>query len=177
MRLFETQSLLPETAEGGAVDGREDEDGDRDAEAGADHRTVRVENRPSLCFPHGEIVYDMAWHPKMNSSTQEHCFLMTAAKNLPISLYDAFRGKKVAGYPAYRLGGDDLQSPLSLTVSDHWIYAGYSDCIRSFDIEGSGAEEERIETGKKISSGTPQRYTIRSLSLHPAVCFLIRSFS
>ena len=58
----------------------------------------RPEFAPSVIMQEGEMIYDFAWYPRMDSNVPETCFIVTTAQYHPIHLFDAFDGHIRATY-------------------------------------------------------------------------------
>ncbi|CAG5120627.1 unnamed protein product, partial [Candidula unifasciata] len=82
------------------------------------------------------IVYDYAWHPKINLAQQDHCRVACTCSGIPIHLWDTTTGQIVANYRAYDQF-DEITAAYSLSFSldGQKIYAGYNKAIRIFDTD------------------------------------------
>lgn len=55
----------------------------------------------ALTIKEGGLIYDTCWYPFTNSWAPETCCILSASKESPIHLWDAFTGNLRATYRAY----------------------------------------------------------------------------
>nr|CAG4642538.1 EOG090X06W9 [Evadne anonyx] len=129
-----------------------------------------TEINPALKIKEGELIYDYCWHPHMSSWHPETCLLASTAKNSPVHLWDAYRGKLVATYRAYN-SVDEVEAASSISISPDGekLYCGFDKCIRVFDIKIPGRECDLRPTKFKDGCTPSQSGIVSCIAVNPAL--------
>jgi len=126
--------------------------------------------KPALKIKEGELIYDYCWHPNMSSWHPETCLLASTAKNSPVHLWDAYRGKLMATYRAYN-NVDEVEAASSISISPDGekLYCGFDKCIRVFDIKTPGRQCELRPTKFVDGITASQSGIISCIAVNPAL--------
>ena len=80
---------------------------------------------PAVVMKEGELVYDFAWFPNMNSSDPSTCCLATTSQYQPIHLYDAYDGSIRGTYRCYNhLDEVEAARSVAFDTLGEKLYAG-----------------------------------------------------
>ena len=116
----------------------------------------------------GDGIYDYAWYPLMHSTEAASCCFLSASRDHPLHLWDAYTGALRASYAAY----DHLDEVTSaycaaFEPTGRRIYAGFERTVRIFDVTrpGRGCEARPTCATKKSRDG--QRGIISCLGFAP----------
>lgn len=100
----------------------------------------------------GGTLYGYQWYPFMDSMKVETCVFISTAQNVPIQMYDAYRGELVASYRGYNhLDENTHANSLMFTADGSKIVGGYDRCIRIFDTSRPGRECDERSLGSRKS--------------------------
>lgn len=146
--------------------------------------TMRLFNLPQACYgteqlqgepeaitsvlqvPVGEMVYDYAWSPLMNSMDPASCFFATSSRDHPVHIWDAFTGELRTTFRSYN-NVDEIWAPHSIGFSHTGAHlvCGFKNKIHLFDVERPGRNyTERTLNGK----GPSQSGIVSSIAFSPA---------
>ncbi len=124
-----------------------------DARAAADmeyesiEEEEEVEISSSLCINVGEMVYDAAWYPVMNSWAPETCCVVATTRDHPVRLFDAYTGKLRASYRSYdRVDAVVAPKSLAFAPGGGTIYCGLKDAVHVFDVSRPGRDYSAFST-------------------------------
>ncbi|XP_072179905.1 telomerase Cajal body protein 1-like [Diadema setosum] len=107
-----------------------------------------------LQISEGELIYDYAWYPQMNSYYPETCCLVSSCRDHPVHLWDAFSGSLRGTYKPINTV-DELSTPHSLCFSRNGkrLFCGFNKQIRIFRTDRPGRDCEVIPTKGKGAAG------------------------
>ncbi|OWA54247.1 Telomerase Cajal body protein 1 [Hypsibius exemplaris] len=97
-----------------------------------------------------DLVYDYCWYPKMSSSDQATSCFLTTARTAPIHLWDAFSGALRASYiPKNSVDAVVAANSVAIDPSGVLIVAGFTNCVRVYDISRPGEDCDLLEMSTK----------------------------
>ena len=126
----------------------------------------------------GDSIYDYCWYPLMHSAEPSSCCFLSASRDHPMHLWDAYTGSLRASYAAYN-HLDEITSTFSTAIDPDGtrLYAGYDRAIRIFDLGRPGRQCELRATSKNRKSREGQRGIISCLHCSPDRCGLFAAGS
>ena len=126
----------------------------------------------------GDSIYDYCWYPLMHSAEPSSCCFLSACRDHPMHLWDAYTGSLRASYAAYN-HLDEITSTFSTAINPDGtrLYAGYDRAIRIFDLGRPGRQCELRATSKNRKSREGQRGIISCLHCSPDRCGLFAAGS
>ncbi|ORX65383.1 WD40 repeat-like protein [Anaeromyces robustus] len=124
--------------------------------------------KPVLNICDGESIYDFCWYPYMNSSDQTSSVFISASRDLPIHMWDAYYGNLRASYCTYDIY-DQIVAPHSINfnLDGSKIYAGLNNLIQIFDISRPGEPVDKKLTTPSRKSKHGQKGIIACMDFNP----------
>lgn len=149
---------LPADAAGGRIDN----------DGGAARGTAREELRVEVDVREGDSIYDYCWYPLMDSSEPGTCAVVSASRDHPTHLWDAYDGRLRASYAAYN-HLDEVVAAHSAVFepSGARLYCGFERCIRIFDVCRPGRQCETRPTAATRKAREGQRGIISTIAFAP----------
>lgn len=124
----------------------------------------------ALSIQEHDLIYDYQWFPGMDSTRPETCAMLSAARDHPLHLWDAYSGSLVATYRAYDHADEVIAAQCASFDSDGTrIISGYrkGSVLRIFHTSRPGREyEERYLKGKVQMFVRLFSYKATSISLY-----------
>eukprot|EP00055_Hartaetosiga_balthica_P016762 m.107416 g.107416 ORF g.107416 m.107416 type:complete len:439 (+) comp9174_c1_seq2:3469-4785(+) len=104
-------------------------------------KTMAWEWDVAVVIEEGELIYDFAWFPKMNSMERESCIITSCSRDHPTHAWDAFTGELVATYRSYNQY-DEVFAPkcIAYTPDGSRLYCGFKGLVHVFDSSKPGRE-------------------------------------
>jgi WD40 repeat protein len=123
---------------------------------------------PVLKVCDGESVYDYCWYPYMRSSDPSSSVFISASRDLPIHMWDAYYGTIRASYCTYDKY-DQIVAPHSINfnLDGSKIYAGLNNLIQIFDISRPGGPIDKKLTTPTRKSKHGQKGIIACMDFNP----------
>ncbi|XP_070539017.1 telomerase Cajal body protein 1-like [Ptychodera flava] len=100
--------------------------------------------------PVGELIYDYAWYPLMNSTKPDTCLFVSSSRDHPVQMWDAFTGQLKCTYRAFN-HLDEMTTPhcVAFSLNGKKLYCGFDKNIKVFDTNRPGRECEQRPTHAK----------------------------
>ena len=135
---------------------------------GEECSATTTEMRSVLRAREGDAIYDYSWYPRMDSSDPTTCCFVSASRDHPLHLWDAYTGHLRASYSAHN-HLDEVASGYSCAfdLTGGQIYCGSDRAVRVFDVSRPGRECSLRRTSKTKKSRVGQRGIISSFAFAP----------
>jgi len=132
------------------------------------NKKQEIHIEPVLKVCDGESVYDYCWYPYMKSSDPSTSVFISASRDLPIHMWDAYYGTLRASYCTYDIY-DQIVAPHSINfnLDGSKIYAGLNNLIQIFDISRPGEPIEKKMTTPTRRSKHGQKGIIACMNFNP----------
>lgn len=107
---------------------------------------IQTDFMPALTVKEGGLIYDACWYPFMNSWDPITCCFLSASRESPVHLWDAFTGQLRATYQPYNQV-DEIEASLSVQFvnSGREIWCGFKNAVRTFDTDRPGRQTSTIQ--------------------------------
>lgn len=130
---------------------------------------------PALRVYGGELIYDYAWYPGMQSTEPASCVFASTTRAQPLHLWDACTGQKRATYRSYDLM-DEIEAAYStaFSVDGSKLLAGYKSHLCVFDLSKPGRESSKLVTHQRRQDGVPGESGCKSCDRRAASCSTFR---
>ncbi|ORX60912.1 WD40 repeat-like protein [Piromyces finnis] len=134
----------------------------------SNNKIEEINIKPALKVCDGESVYDYCWYPYMNSSDPSTSVFISASRDLPIHMWDAYYGTIRASYCTYDIY-DQIVAPHSINfnLDGSKIFAGLNNLIQIFDISRPGQPINKKMTTPTRKSKHGQKGIISCMDFNP----------
>lgn len=127
-----------------------------------------TELRSAVCAREGDAIYDYDWFPAMDSSDPVSCCFVSACRDHPLHLWDAYSGALRASYmPFNHLDEICSAYAAAFDLGGAQLYCGFERAIRVFDVSRPGRQCELRRTCATKKSRAGQRGIISSFAFAP----------
>eukprot|EP00833_Pecoramyces_ruminatium_P004063 jgi/Orpsp1_1/1178095/evm.model.c7180000064015.1 len=132
------------------------------------NKEKEIQINPVLKVCDGENIYDYTWYPYMKSSDPSTAVFISASRDLPIHMWDAYYGTIRASYCTYDIY-DQIVAPHSINFNSDGskIYAGLNNLIQIFDISRPGEPINKKLTTPTRKSKHGQKGIIACMDFNP----------
>ena len=136
------------------------------AETGAPPTTTELKS--AVCTREGDSIYDYAWYPAMHSAEPATCCFLSACRDHPLHLWDAYTGGCRASYVAHNHMDEVIGAySAAFEPTGQRIYCGFDRAVRIFDASRPGRQCELRPTCATKKSRDVQRGIISCFAFAP----------
>ena len=144
----------------------DDEPTEADAAAGTSPPSTEL--RSVVRAREGDSIYDYDWYPAMDSSQPLTCCFVSACRDHPVHLWDAYTGDLRASYTPYNhLDEVACAYSCAFDLGGGKIFCGFDRAVRIFDLSRPGRQCELRQTSATKKSRTGQRGIISCFAFAP----------
>ena len=122
----------------------------------------------AVCTREGDAVYDYAWYPALDSSEPATCCFLSASRDHPMHLWDAYTGGCRASYVAHNHLDEVIGAhSCAFEPTGQRIFCGFDRTVRIFDASRPGRKCELRPTCSSKRARDGQRGIISCFAFAP----------